>query len=98
MSRSFGDTIAASIGVTSEPEFTTKHLTTEDRFLVIGSDGLFEYLTNQHIVELIGASIKNRTLSTVADQLCIAARRAWNLAGVKPDDISVIIVLFNYNH
>ena len=46
MSRSFGDTIAASIGVHSEPEFTTKKLTKEDRFLVLGSDGLFEYLTN----------------------------------------------------
>jgi len=46
MSRSFGDTVAASIGVNSEPEFTTKKLTKEDRFLVLGSDGLFEYLTN----------------------------------------------------
>tara|TARA_B110000305_G_C19075147_1_gene463550 strand:- start:97 stop:555 length:459 start_codon:yes stop_codon:yes gene_type:complete len=53
MSRSLGDQIAHSVGVSSVPETQTFNLGTEDKFVVIGSDGVFEFLTNDEIARIV---------------------------------------------
>jgi len=53
MTRSVGDTLAKTVGVISTPEVTTFDLTHKYSILVIGSDGLFEFLTNQEIADII---------------------------------------------
>ena len=53
MSRSVGDLVAASVGVTCEPEFLNHDLTLEDKFLVIGSDGIFEFLSNEQVLKIV---------------------------------------------
>ena len=51
MTRSIGDMAAASVGVTPEPEIKVfPNLTSQDKFIVIGSDGLFDRLTNFEIM------------------------------------------------
>ena len=45
--RSMGDSVAEAVGVFSEPEVLTKELGADDRFIVIASDGVWEFLTNQ---------------------------------------------------
>ena len=42
-------------GVISQPEVCTVDLGSADEFLVMGSDGLFELLTNQEIVDAVAA-------------------------------------------
>lgn len=49
MSRSLGDFVAASVGVIADPEFTDFNLSHDDKFLVIGSDGVFEFLSNEEV-------------------------------------------------
>jgi serine/threonine protein phosphatase PrpC len=50
MTRSIGDLVAASVGVTSEPEIHVYHnLKSTDKALVIASDGLWDRLTNKEI-------------------------------------------------
>ncbi len=46
MSRSFGDLVGASVGVTHEPEITQHVLTEQDLIIIVGSDGVFEFLSN----------------------------------------------------
>ena len=46
MSRSFGDRVAHSVGVISEPSIRKYILKPYDKFLVMGSDGIWQYLTN----------------------------------------------------
>ena len=47
MTRSIGDLVAGSVGVTSEPEVQVfSGLTEMDRALVIASDGLWDRLSN----------------------------------------------------
>ena len=53
MSRSLGDQVAASVGVICEPEVLEFELTKEDKFIVIGSDGIFEFLSNEDVVKLV---------------------------------------------
>ena len=49
MSRSLGDTVAHSAGVSSEPELSVIQLEPEDRVVVIASDGLWEFMSNQEV-------------------------------------------------
>ena len=51
--RSIGDSVAESIGVTAEPELLRKELTEEDQFVVLASDGVWEFLTNQSVADMI---------------------------------------------
>ena len=54
MTRSIGDLVAGSVGVTSEPEIQVFNcLTTQDKALVIASDGLWDRLSNQEITSLV---------------------------------------------
>ena len=53
MSRSMGDGIAHSVGVSSNPEVLEFLLGPNDRFVVIGSDGLWEFLSNEQVCELV---------------------------------------------
>jgi serine/threonine protein phosphatase PrpC len=47
MTRSIGDLVAASVGVTSEPEIQVfNQMTPFDKAIVIGSDGLWDRLSN----------------------------------------------------
>ena len=47
MSRSLGDKLAHSVGVSSLPEVRSHFIEMDDKYVVIGSDGVFEFLTNE---------------------------------------------------
>jgi len=53
MSRSFGDHAAAEVGVISEPEILEMNLIEDDKFIVIASDGVWEFLSNDEVVRII---------------------------------------------
>ena len=46
MSRSFGDAMAARVGVNAVPEIKEFQLTVEDKIMVLASDGVWEFLKN----------------------------------------------------
>ena len=50
VSRSFGDTIAEGCGVTCTPEISFYNRTHEDEFIVMGSDGLFEFFSADEVL------------------------------------------------
>ena len=49
MARSFGDLVAASVGVSPEPEVLDFELEPDDKFIVIASDGVWEFLSNERV-------------------------------------------------
>lgn len=53
MSRSMGDQIAHSVGVTSVPEVTEHNLCENDSFVIVATDGVWEFLTNQEVAEIV---------------------------------------------
>ena len=55
MSRSFGDYIAQQVGVSAEPDIFRYHLTEEDKFIVLASDGVWEFLSNEKVIDLVMA-------------------------------------------
>ena len=42
------------MGVCAEPELTKRELTHKDKLVAIASDGVWEFLTNQTVVDMIG--------------------------------------------
>ena len=49
MTRSMGDGVAHSVGVTADPEVKEFTLGLNDKFIVIASDGVWEFLSNEDV-------------------------------------------------
>lgn len=49
MSRSLGDQVAHSVGVSSVPDVKEFYLSREDKFVVIATDGVWEFLSNEEV-------------------------------------------------
>jgi serine/threonine protein phosphatase PrpC len=53
MTRAFGDSVAARIGLRAKPEILQIVLTPEDRYLLLMSDGIYEFTDNQQLMEIV---------------------------------------------
>ena len=53
MSRSIGDNSAKKIGVIPDPEVFEMDFCKEDKFIVIGSDGIFDFLSNKQVIKFM---------------------------------------------
>ena len=49
MSRSFGDKIASSVGVISEPEVFSIANKDEGSTIIMGSDGIWDFICNERV-------------------------------------------------
>ena len=52
MSRSLGDYVAQTVGVNPEPEINIHNITGDDRFIIIASDGVWEFLSDDQVAKL----------------------------------------------
>jgi serine/threonine protein phosphatase PrpC len=53
MSRSFGDRVAHSVGVSAEAEIREFLMGVTDKFVVIASDGVWEFLSNEDVAHIV---------------------------------------------
>uniref|UniRef100_A0A7S2YJN7 PPM-type phosphatase domain-containing protein n=1 Tax=Entomoneis paludosa TaxID=265537 RepID=A0A7S2YJN7_9STRA len=95
MSRSLGDVVAHSAGVISDPEFSEFELNpTTDRFLVVATDGLWEFVDSQETVELVEAQAGP---TDAVDVLVTEAATRWMHEEQVIDDTTIVVAnLFNY--
>ena len=108
--RSLGDSLGESFGVIGKPEISRKDLRPHDRFLCLCSDGVWEFLTNQRVCDIIAEVAyqldpDGHTLSTdVAADAALAACRAvvaesyqmWLEYDVRTDDITMVLLLLDF--
>ena len=95
MSRSIGDKVAAQVGVISEPEIFEKSLTEEDKFMVIASDGIWEFLENEKVVELVVPFWETNNPEGACQKLIEMAVQFWETEDEVIDDITVIVVFLS---
>lgn len=89
MARSLGDVVAHSAGVISEPEFTNYQLDPKkDKFLVIATDGLWEFVSNQETIETVETEIGP---AQAVDKLVTFAGNRWMEEEQVIDDTTVIV-------
>ncbi|GAX10411.1 hypothetical protein FisN_21Lh106 [Fistulifera solaris] len=95
MSRSLGDVVAHSAGVISDPEFTEFELNPEtDKFLVVATDGLWEFVDNQETVEFVDSQPGP---TDAVDVLVTEAATRWMHEEQVIDDTTIIVAnLFGY--
>lgn len=93
MSRALGDVLAHQVGVSSEPETTVADITPQDKFLVLASDGVWEFIDGYEAAELI---ITCSTAEEACRVLVESAYLRWNEVEKNvSDDITVVVVKFN---
>jgi serine/threonine protein phosphatase PrpC len=86
--RSFGDSMGEEIGITACPEIVTCDITTRDEILVVASDGVFEFLTNQEVIDICDSCKSPLEASGAVTK---AAYRRWIEHDSRCDDITVIV-------
>jgi len=93
MTRSLGDIIAKKIGVISEPDIFEYEIKQNDKFIVIASDGIWEYLTNEEVVNIISSYYINGDVESATEELIKNAKSKWEeLRKDTIDDITVIVI------
>ncbi|MBA0873044.1 hypothetical protein Goshw_025820 [Gossypium schwendimanii] len=89
MARAFGDFCLKEYGVISMPEFSHRLLTEKDQFIVLASDGVWDVLSNEEVVEIVSSAPSR---SSAARMLVDSAAREWKLKypTSKMDDCAVV--------
>ena len=95
MSRSIGDFVANSVGVISEPEVYSRLLKKEDKFIILASDGLWEFITSKEAVEIVGDLIDTGYSQNCCDVLVREATTRWSKNDETIDDITVIVAFLS---
>lgn len=90
--RSIGDSIAESIGVIPNPEIVVLELSTKNPFFIVASDGVFEFLTSQNVVDMV-AKFKDPRDACAA--IVAESYRLWLQFETRTDDITIIVVHVN---
>ena len=79
VARTFGDLQAHSLGVSSEPEITYKLLENDDKFIVIGSDGIWDVLNSAEVVGFVFEKCEFISKEKVCESIVWEARNRWEL-------------------
>lgn len=96
MSRSFGDKLSRPLGVISEPDILTLELTSNDLFILICSDGVWEFISSQEAVTLVNRC--EGDAKKASEKLAALAWMRWKQHfDSLVDDITVILVYLNRN-
>jgi len=93
MTRSFGDCWAENIGVTADPDVYIYKRSDHDRYLVVGSDGIWDMMTEQEVADWFTQAEKAGTELTRAVQgLVEEAVNRWTSQGMQADDTSLVVL------
>lgn len=105
MARSIGDHAVKGVGVIAEPVVTTHDVSDEDEFMIIATDGVWEFISSEDAVEIVaehlykeGGSSSDGTsgdggASVACEALIKAASEKWHEhEGDYRDDITAIVI------
>ncbi|VVB12818.1 unnamed protein product [Arabis nemorensis] len=95
MSRAFGDFCLKDYGLLCVPEVFCRKISREDEFVVLATDGIWDVLSNEEVVKIVG-SCKDRSMA--ADTLIQRAARTWRtkFPASKADDCAVVVLYLNH--
>ena len=94
MSRSIGDFIATTLGVVPVPKFLDEKIDSDTKFIVVASDGVWEFLDNQKVADIVMPFYKNNDPDGACKALIKESTDWWNQEDVVVDDITAIVVFF----
>lgn len=92
--RSLGDSMAEALGVFAEPEMLTREFKPNDRMIIIASDGIFEFLTNQSVVDICA---KFADPLEACKAVVSESYNLWVQYELRTDDITIICMFVEPN-
>ena len=95
MTRSFGDVIGSILGVIAEPEVTEYLIKKEDKAIIIASDGLWEYISNEEVANIVQNLITKNDANLIVNELYKISFEKWKSKETGIDDITIICLLLN---
>ena len=69
--------VAASVGCVSEPEVGKYQIQQEDAFMIVASDGLWEFISSQQVVETVGQLFENGQIDDACNRLIEESTLLW---------------------
>ena len=95
MSRSFGDSEGEKLGIIAEPDVKEYLIKKEDKALIIATDGLWEYTTNEEVVNIVKKYWKKKDANIINNELYKLAVDNWKKKHCTIDDITIISLFLN---
>ncbi|CAK59228.1 unnamed protein product (macronuclear) [Paramecium tetraurelia] len=92
MSRSFGDKVGAQAGVTAIPEIKEFPLTKHNQFIIVASDGVWDYMSNEEVMGLVIPYFEKDNPEHAAEKVVKEAIQAWRRNSLARDDITCIVI------
>ena len=95
MSRTFGDREGEGLGIIAEPEVKEYLIKKEDKALIIASDGLWEYTSNEEVVNVVKKLWEQKDVDKIVNELYKVSIENWKKENCNIDDITIICVILN---
>ena len=93
VSRALGDMKAKEYGVSSQPQIKEYRINHRTKFLVVGSDGIWKYLSNEDVRNLGNVYYQYKDIESFCKNLMVDACAKWENS-IRRDDITVVCVFF----
>ena len=78
----------------SEPEIKEFELTENDKFMIVASDGIWEFIDSQECVEIVKEYYECNDMKGCCDFLYEISKERWLKEEEVIDDITLILVFF----
>ena len=94
MSRSIGDLNGKSIGIIAEPGILEYDINETTKFIIIASDGVWEFLKNEDVIEMGKSFYIENDTSNICHRIVDTSASVWKSRDVVVDDITVVVMFF----
>ena len=95
MTRSFGDRVAAIAGTICVPEIKEYAFHEGDKFVIIASDGIWEFISSEECINIVGKFYENNDVVQCCEYLYNESRKRWIKEEETVDDITMLLVFFD---
>jgi serine/threonine protein phosphatase PrpC len=94
MARSIGDYAVKEVGVIPEPDVTERSISAGDKFMILASDGVWEFISSQEAVDIVNDQIEFGCHAACEELIQVAAMRWAEEEGDYRDDITAVVIQF----
>merc|ERR1711935_1022553 len=89
VSRAFGDMALRDAGVSAVPDVKVQEITPDDQFVILASDGVWDYVSNDEACQIVQGTSDPREASNLIVE---KARSRWEKSGGGyVDDVTALV-------
>ncbi len=92
LSRTIGDLEGKKIGIISDPDITISKIEETSKFIVMGSDGLWDVIRPYDVSRMVRSYFNKRDIDGACNALLKRAEQIWKKNNEERDDITILII------